>query len=426
MKMNWMDLGINLVESILFAWLISRFVDIDKEKKIYFYIVYCLVITLETSISNCITIYDGLYTWIFVFFSYFIICSFQDNENRANPLTTFIFIIILDTLLSAGNEILFLLFYYFKKITPDQFTTLPILSRFLISRFFFAVSVYVTAKYSQKYKTLENRYNFFFLFVFSLILIATTLIEKEIVLGNPYFLLLIYINLTLFIVVLVLYYLFCKSSYDNFQLTENRILTTQLQNIQAVTQEFKEKEKTIRTMKHDLKNQLIAIDGYLKTGDIEKCREQIQNDLSMIEKLPAVTYTGKPAVDAILSSKIMHARNKEISVTSVTEIQDFSQETEYDVALILGNLLDNAIENISADKKEIVLKISQRESGLEINVKNTTDAKKLDLKTQKRDTENHGLGLNSVKLLCEKHDGFLAVDLYERYFYATAVLKNNL
>ena len=179
-------------------------------------------------------------------------------------------------------------------------------------------------------------------------------------------------------------------------------------------------------MKHDLKNQLIAIDGYLKTGDIEKCRKQIQNDLSMIEKLPAVTYTGKPAVDAILSSKIMHARNKEISVTSVTEIQDFSQETEYDVALILGNLLDNAIENISADKKEIVLKISQRESGLEINVKNTTDAKKLDLKTQKRDTENHGLGLNSVKLLCEKHDGFLAVDLYERYFYATAVLKNNL
>jgi len=422
-----MDICINIAEGLLYAYLISRFVDIQKKKKIYFYIIYSFIICSEITLFNYFGIYDGLYSYVFIALSFFITHYCEDKSQANNTFTNLIYIIQLYTLISTGNEITLTLIYSFLGITASEaLIQVPVIYRFICSRFFLSIIMLAMAKFSKKYRKMDSQYSVFFVFLFAVLCGITALIENVLYNESEHFLLLVFVNLLISGISLITYYLFCKSTYDSFQLMENKLLAERLTNIQHFAEEFNKKEQEIRTMRHDLKNQFTILNGYLDAGEIKKCQEQLKMDINLLEQSPVIFNTGKTAIDAIISSKVSQAKEKGIIVKTITAIKDFSKETEYDIALILGNLLDNAIENISKEKKEIILQISQEDTSLEINVKNTTDKKKVELETWKKDYKNHGIGLQSVNLLCEKHGGFLIVNLNEGYFFATAILKEGL
>ena len=53
-----------------------------------------------------------------------------------------------------------------------------------------------------------------------------------------------------------------------------------------------------------------------------------------------------------------------------------------------------------------------------IQVQNTTDIAVVPEKSLKADKENHGFGLESVRLLANKHDGDLYLEIKEKVFTA--------
>ncbi|MFV0424946.1 MAG: ATP-binding protein, partial [Bacilli bacterium] len=95
-----------------------------------------------------------------------------------------------------------------------------------------------------------------------------------------------------------------------------------------------------------------------------------------------------------------------------------------DLSVVLGNILDNAIEsNILVDKNEryIDLKILFTENRLTIACVNATNNKITVnpaglVDTTKKDKENHGFGLVSIKNVCEKYNGIVSIDSKNKKF----------
>ena len=87
-----------------------------------------------------------------------------------------------------------------------------------------------------------------------------------------------------------------------------------------------------------------------------------------------------------------------------------------DISLILGNLLENAIEGAekAEKRKYIKLRIKYDKKNLLIAVENSYGGKlkkiKGELRTTKEDTANHGIGLASVRRAARKYQGTVFID----------------
>ena len=88
-----------------------------------------------------------------------------------------------------------------------------------------------------------------------------------------------------------------------------------------------------------------------------------------------------------------------------------------DISLILGNLLENAVEaaDKAKQKKYIQFKLKYDKKNLLIVVKNNYRGELIRgkgevLRTTKSDAVNHGIGLPSVRRTVEKYQGTMAID----------------
>ena len=94
----------------------------------------------------------------------------------------------------------------------------------------------------------------------------------------------------------------------------------------------------------------------------------------------------------------------------------------FDLVVVIGNLLDNAIESLSKQKKgSFQIEISYRQGTLLINAKNTYEGEIIRkgetlISTKKNATEAHGIGLSNVRRVIEKYDGEMMIDTEDNLF----------
>ena len=91
---------------------------------------------------------------------------------------------------------------------------------------------------------------------------------------------------------------------------------------------------------------------------------------------------------------------------------------EFDMSVLLSNLLDNAIEGCEKNRipSQIILSISAYAGYYRVIIKNTIEKSILrdnkKLRTDKSNKQKHGWGLKSVYDIAEVHQG--DVDIYEK------------
>ena len=91
----------------------------------------------------------------------------------------------------------------------------------------------------------------------------------------------------------------------------------------------------------------------------------------------------------------------------------------FDINVILGNLLENAIEAAGkTENKYLSVHIKLKRGILKVKIENSFEScilceeqnrKETILKTTKPFTEQHGIGLKNVKKIVEKYNGTMAV-----------------
>lgn len=218
----------------------------------------------------------------------------------------------------------------------------------------------------------------------------------------------------------------------------NRILSVEKENylVKLNNEELKFNKKNyeniithmneIRKIKHDMNHMLLSLLDDCEKKDYESLHNHINKQLHRINDTPTID-TGNASLNLILSSQLSKVKNKNIEFIT-SQFDDDIPMDKVDFYVLLGNLLDNAIENCTSKSiKKIILDIYKDEHDLVIDIKNTSIHNPLidnpNFNTTKED-RGHGFGMHSIMNIVNKYHGEITYDYSYRYFSVQIKLKS--
>lgn len=179
---------------------------------------------------------------------------------------------------------------------------------------------------------------------------------------------------------------------------------------------LKENMEMMSQKAHDLKHLLNDIkNSDLKDVSFDECIDTLNTFSRYVD-------TGNKFLDIILSNKLPVIEQSKIDFHYRVEKDIVSFLKDEDALSLFANALDNAIEHektLDENKRYISLDIKRKGSFIIIVLENYTDITDLstsDLKTTKKDKENHGYGLKSIKHIVEKYCGKLSLEIKDNVF----------
>ena len=178
----------------------------------------------------------------------------------------------------------------------------------------------------------------------------------------------------------------------------------------------------VRQLHHDIKNHIACIKGVTQSNnDAANYISSIENELDRYDNS---FNTGNMILDIILNEKSKIC--KEHNIKLLIDINNFDRcdfIDTIDTCSIFSNILDNAIEaceKIINSEKEIILRGTIVNDFFIIRLENTkqnkVNIKNNHIKTDKKDTYLHGIGIKSIKDSVFKYNGEVVIDFSENRF----------
>lgn len=216
--------------------------------------------------------------------------------------------------------------------------------------------------------------------------------------------------------------LMCLSRIIRFDIikAENRQLQAISQYYADRMQESIEAQNHDRILKHDLKKVFYAIQVMADNQDIEGIKESAacysdKLTSSQIHK----ANTGIPEIDNI-TNHLLSGLDKDVTCTFTSVVNEDLRINSQDCIVLLGNLLENAIEAVQqvSFKKIINIKVTLDRNIFHLEIVNSYIQNLQydsggNLLTTKADHNEHGYGLRSIENIVKKYDGtsdFLPID----------------
>lgn len=184
----------------------------------------------------------------------------------------------------------------------------------------------------------------------------------------------------------------------------------------------------LRSLRHDLKNHLTVINGYLAASEIEHAKNYINEITGQTTPAQAIISSDNTMLSALLTEKNQICYEKQIYFSPVISISG-SLLPDMELNTILGNILDNAIdaaEKIPDRGGYIDFIIESKNQVLHIScINNFLVSPKLkhgQFITSKTDSVHHGLGLKNVTRLVNKYNGSIEHTVSSDTFQITILI----
>ena len=170
----------------------------------------------------------------------------------------------------------------------------------------------------------------------------------------------------------------------------------------------------IRKWRHNYRNHLQVLKSYVESGDLPAIKKYLTELEEDLHSTSPVIRTGNKMTDAIVNSKVSLARSHQIAVILDVNVSSVLGIKEIDLATIIGNLFDNAIEaSLTLPEKERMIRLYMDMKGKKpyISFTNLTAQKKQPrfggLFVSSKGS-GRGLGLISIDAIIEKYNGYLS------------------
>ena len=219
---------------------------------------------------------------------------------------------------------------------------------------------------------------------------------------------------------------------ENFIMEKEKAIYTQQINITAInTEEQKKVMENFHREKHDWINELIALKNEIEYENKDVVLQNIDRIIQNCQFGEAISDTGNKCIDALINVKYTTAKEKGIDFILKIFIPEELPINQCDMGIVLGNILDNAIEatekcNSSAKKIEIIMGIKKEALVLVVknplagSLKRNKDGKLL---STKEDSKRHGYGINSVIKVARKYNGDVIIEEEGGEFVITVTMN---
>ena len=191
-------------------------------------------------------------------------------------------------------------------------------------------------------------------------------------------------------------------------------------------------DEETRRVRHDLKGHIAVMESLLKEGDYDRAESYLEEFGRQQASLPAQPPRMENAVaGALIADKYLACQQEQIAFSVDGGISKNIGIPDVDLVCMLSNLLDNAIEACRKveppEKRQIILKLTQRAGCLFIRVENSKSGDPA-LKngrligTTKENRGAHGLGGKIMQSIADRCGGTLEFQETEDRFTAIAML----
>lgn len=209
--------------------------------------------------------------------------------------------------------------------------------------------------------------------------------------------------------------------------------------LQQQVKEYKQKwqeHQALSTMRHDMNHMFTILSSWLENGQVQQVQQSILQYTAHHLRQDDFSASGNIVIDAIVNEKLSVAKGHQIEVHTHFQVpQDLSLTgKEIELAVILGNGLDNAIEGVlrlpSPSTRYLNLEVVYREGLLVIAIKNPAiDVKEagqrqenINFLSSKRKYMESGIGIKSIYYSAEKLQGNVSFKYMDEHFHIIVTL----
>lgn len=189
-------------------------------------------------------------------------------------------------------------------------------------------------------------------------------------------------------------------------------------------QNLRREQNQVRTLRHDLRNHLAALQGLLEEGQTAKAIDYV----NQLEGSPAFAGSrrlcGHEAANAVLSAKLEEMERLGLIADVQISLPERISISDVDLCALLGSALDNAMEAaVKTRDKQITLRCRVEKGILMLKVSNAlTGEETEDLHSTKADSAHHGFGLPGMREIAGRYGGSLEAGPREGRFELLACL----
>lgn len=170
----------------------------------------------------------------------------------------------------------------------------------------------------------------------------------------------------------------------------------------------------LRAIRHDYRNHLQVMDVFVQSKQYDLLEDyilQLNNELNQVD---TIIQTGNTLIDALVNTKLTIAKQSGIELDATAIAPADLTVQNVDLAVIIGNLLSNAIEATSQQLKKqdesppfIRLYIAPMKNNLYINITNTMDINPQQQFMSLKAPNRQGYGIRRIDQTVQKYQGFV-------------------
>ncbi|WP_261167217.1 ATP-binding protein [Microbacterium sp. Marseille-Q6965] len=180
---------------------------------------------------------------------------------------------------------------------------------------------------------------------------------------------------------------------------------------------------------HDMKHAIEAIRAESDPGARARLVDELERSFA---DDGALFHTGSAVLDAVLHAKATVAREDGVEITCVADGSLLHGMSDLDVVAVVGNALDNAIENTrrvdDPDSRTVRVALFAQDDFVMLRLENTFDGvlHRSDgrIVSRKGRRADHGYGLRSIQQTVERYGGTVSISADERWFSLRILLPS--
>lgn len=420
-NMNGFEIIVNIIEQVIIFTFIKDYSVLSNKfsKTIFYFYIGCgsIVITLINVFKGLESYYVVLLLAIYLFFS----IKYTENSFLEN-----VFVSMLPVVLTAAiNEFLIVLFsliFYGKVdflllIKSEFYPFLVLLSKSIL----FVISIYI-AKLRKKYlRIILDSETLYLLVTLGFIKVVTMYVEK-IIYGERINDLDDFLIVTMVLLFLIIYiFIFFNVASNKARIEEKKLMKEILIFEKRRYDEIVKLNNQTIKMKHNMKFVLSNVLKNLEQDNNQLARVLLVDYLQDTSHSNRIIYTQSSVIDYFINYYMNIASENNIEFhCEINYVSDLAID-ENNLAILLGNLLENAIENCG-NNGSINILIHEKNEFIEIAIENSLDKENAIIERSSKKESNHGYGIKSIKEIIDSNNGFIFFETGNYMFMSRVLL----
>lgn len=193
---------------------------------------------------------------------------------------------------------------------------------------------------------------------------------------------------------------------------KNVMFESYIKGLESQNYLVEQSEQNLKILRHDMRHYSMIIDSLLDQEEYDEIRNITGHINEVVNENKVDRYCENLIINAILLKIAEQTRSLHIALLLDVQIPKQIPVNEYEFAMVVANLLENAVfsvKDLKAEKRHIHAKIHCTEEHLLIDMENECE-KEIDFDSitglpKSKRGESHGLGMQSVQAFSDKLGG---------------------